>query len=121
MTVEDRLDRIERMLTTLVAREQVRQWYSVGEFARIVGRSEFTCREWCRLRRIAAEKKASGRGKHASWAISHAELQRYQREGLLPVPAAHSGSGEMNVSEPPLSQEERCLSNPSQPTLPFTH
>ena len=56
MTVEDRLDRIERLLCSLVSREQVRQWYSVDEFARIVGRSEFTCREWCRLRRIAADK-----------------------------------------------------------------
>jgi hypothetical protein len=120
MTVEERLDRIEAMLAQLVEREAVRQWYSVDEFARIVGRSEFTCREWCRLRRIAAGKKASGRGKHAAWAISHAELLRYQREGLLPVPDAHSGSYAMNVSEPPLSQEERCLSNPSQPTLPFT-
>ncbi len=38
MTVEDRLDRIERLLCSLVEREQVRQWYSVDEFARIVGR-----------------------------------------------------------------------------------
>ena len=113
--IEERLSRIECMLAQLVEREQVRQWYSVDEFARIVGRSEFTCREWCRLRRIAAGKKASGRGKHASWAISHAELQRYQREGLLPVPDARSGSCEMNVSKPPFSQEARCSPNPSQP------
>ena len=84
MTVEDRLERIERMLTAIVAREHVRQWYSVEEFARMVGRSEFTCREWCRLRRIAAQKKTSGRGKHAAWAIAHEELLRFQREGLLP-------------------------------------
>jgi hypothetical protein len=116
MTVEDRLDRIERLLCSLVSREPVRQWYGVDEFARIVGRSEFTCREWCRLRRIAADKKASGRGKHASWAISHAELLRYQREGLLPVADANSGSCEMNVSASPFSLEEPCSSSPSQPT-----
>jgi len=100
MTLEDRLDGIERLLRSLVEREQVRQWYSVEEFARIVGRSEFTCREWCRLRRIAAEKKASGRGKHAAWVISHHELLRYQREGLLPEAGAKSKSCEMDVSEP---------------------
>jgi hypothetical protein len=85
MTLEDRLNGIERLLRLLVEREQVRQWYSVEEFARIVGRSEFTCREWCRLRRVVASKKASGRGKHAAWVISHYELMRYQREGLLPA------------------------------------
>lgn len=58
------------------------EWYSVEEFARIVGRSDFTCREWCRHGRISAEKKSSGRGAYAAWTISHAELQRFQREGL---------------------------------------
>jgi hypothetical protein len=84
MTIEERLERIEAMLEVLVGR-QTKEWYSVEEFARLVGRSEFTCREWCRHGRIAAQKKQSGRGAHASWAISHAELERYQREGLRPV------------------------------------
>ncbi len=83
MTLEERLEKIESMLVVLVERQQVREWYSVEEFAGIVGRSEFTCREWCRHRRIHAEKKDSGRGAYAAWVISHAELLRYQREGLL--------------------------------------
>jgi len=82
MTLEERLSRIEAMLIALVARQSVRDWYSVEQFSRIVGRSSFTCREWCRLKRIHAHKKASGRGAHTAWAISHEELQRYQREGL---------------------------------------
>lgn len=82
MTLEERLTRIEAMLAVLVEGQQVRQWYSVEEFARLVGRSAFTCRQWCRLGRIQAEKKHSGRGAHAAWAISHNELLRYQREGL---------------------------------------
>lgn len=87
MTLEERLSKIEAMLTALVERAPVREWYSVEEFARIVGRSAFTCREWCRHGRVQAHKKQSGRGAHTSWAISHAELVRFQREGLLPVPA----------------------------------
>lgn len=83
MTLEEKLDRIEQLLVVLVDRQQVREWYSVEEFARIVGRAEFTCREWCRHGRIKAEKKDSGRGAYAAWAISHAELLRFQREGLL--------------------------------------
>ncbi len=82
MTLEERLTRIETILVSLVERER-REWYSVEQFSRIVGRSEFTVREWCRLGRIQARKKDSGRGAHTSWAISHEELQRYQREGLL--------------------------------------
>ncbi len=83
MNIEERLERIEAQLLMLCERQQVREWYSVEEFARIVGRSELTCREWCRHGRIHAEKKFSGRGAHTAWAISHEELQRYQREGLL--------------------------------------
>jgi hypothetical protein len=83
MTLEERLGKIEAMLAVLIGQQQVREWYSVEEFARIVGRAEITCREWCRTARIKGEKKHSGRGAHASWAISHEELQRYQREGLL--------------------------------------
>jgi transposase len=87
MTLEERLTKIEAMLVVLVEGQQVRQWYSVEQFARIVGRSAFTCREWCRRGRILAEKKNSGRGAHAAWAISHDELLRYQREGLRrPLP-----------------------------------
>ncbi len=84
MTLEERLERIEAMLTALVESQSVKDWYSVAEFARVVGRSEFTCREWCRLGRVRAAKKQSGRGKHAAWVLSHEELLRYQREGLLP-------------------------------------
>lgn len=83
MTLEERLERIEALLNRLALHQSMQGWYSVAEFSRIVGRSEFTCREWCRLGRIQACKRVSGRGAHASWAVSHEELQRYQREGLL--------------------------------------
>lgn len=86
MTLEERLEKIETMLVVLVERQQIRDWYSVEEFARITRKAEFTVREWCRLGRVHAEKKGSGRGAYASWVISHTELLRYQREGLLSVP-----------------------------------
>jgi hypothetical protein len=90
MTLDERLEKIEALLTSLVERERTREFYSVEEFARIVGRAEFTVRAWCRNSRILAVKKESGRGAHAGWAIQHTELLRYQKEGLLPLrrPAA---------------------------------
>lgn len=83
MTVEERLSKIETLLSVLVERQAAKDFYEVEEFAKLVGKSSFTCREWCRLGRIRARKKDSGRGAHTAWAISHEELQRYRREGLL--------------------------------------
>lgn len=85
MTVEERLEKIESLLVMLVERQQVREWYTTEEFARAVGKAEFTVREWARLGRIRAEKKMSGRGAFASWVVPHAELLRYRKEGLLPI------------------------------------
>ena len=84
MTLEERLEKIEALLLVLVDRQQVREFYEIEEFARLAGREPFTCREWARRGRIRAVKKLSGRGAHAGWVVSHDELLRYRREGLLP-------------------------------------
>ena len=81
-----RLERIESALAVLVEQRTVKDWYSTDEVAKLLGRAEFTVREWARLGRIHAEKRHSGRGKYCAWVISHVELQRIQREGLLPLP-----------------------------------
>ncbi len=91
--VLQRLDRIESVLTAILDRETIKDWYSIDEFARLVGKAEFTVREWCRLGRVKAEKKGSGRGKHQSWVVSHDELLRYRREGLLPLGVSSGGAG----------------------------
>lgn len=83
-TFVSRLERIESLLAELAIGQQVREWYSVAEFARLVERSAFTCRQWCRLGRIHAEKKNSGRGAYCAWVIPHAELLRFRKEGLRP-------------------------------------
>ena len=83
MTLEQRLENIEAMLAVLVGQHTAKDFYEVEEFARLVGKSPFTCRDWCRLGRIRARKKVSGRGAHTAWVISHEELQRYRQEGLL--------------------------------------
>jgi hypothetical protein len=85
-----RLGQIEELLAVLVQRQTIREFYSIEEFAKIVGRAEFTCRQWARLGRIRAEKKGSGRGAYQSWAVPHAELLRFQRDGLLPLTRTRS-------------------------------
>ena len=67
---------------------QTQDFYEIEEFAKLVGKSCFTAREWCRNRRIRADKKLSGRGAYARWVVPHAELLRYQKEGLLPFSRA---------------------------------
>ena len=41
--------------------------YSPSEAAAILGRRAFTVREWCRLHRIKATKRLSGRGQANAW------------------------------------------------------
>jgi hypothetical protein len=83
--LDRRLDKVEALLEELVRQKTVKEWYSTAEVAEMLGRAEFTVREWCRLGRVRAEKRMSGRGAFPAWVISHDELQRYQREGLLPT------------------------------------
>ena len=80
----ERLDRIETALTTLLQLRTVKDFYSTDELAAILGKAEFTVREWCRRGRIRAQKRRSGRGKFQSWVVAHDELVRIQREGLFP-------------------------------------
>ena len=82
--IDERLDRIESMLAALVERQTIKDFYDIEEFARLVGKAQFTAREWARLGRIRAQKRQSGRGPHAAWVVSHAELERYRKDGLLP-------------------------------------
>jgi len=84
VSVEERLERIERMLATLVEREAFKDSYSTAEVAKILNRAEYTVREWCRQGRIRARKKPCGRGKGGEWLVSHEELTRLRNEGLLP-------------------------------------
>jgi hypothetical protein len=89
MGTEERLDQvitalaeIKQTLALLLAFDHYKaDWYTTEEFARLVGRSGFQVRQWCRHRRIHCKKKSNGR----SWVISHEELLRYRSEGLLPL------------------------------------
>src|SRR5215207_8986033 len=93
--VAERLDRIEAVLSVLAEQRIVKDWYSTEEVAKILGMANFTIRNYCRLGRIRAKKKASGRGKFLGWAISHDELARIQKDGILPLRVvAEAGVGQ---------------------------
>jgi hypothetical protein len=80
-----RLDQLDAKVDQLLQQRTLKDWYGTEEVAQLLGKAEFTVREWCRNGRVNAQKRGSGRGKSQSWVISQAELQRLQREGLLPV------------------------------------
>ena len=85
--ISERLKRIEAALTVLIEQRTVKAWYTTEEAAKILSLAEFTVRNYCRLGRIRGEKKTGGRGKFLSWVISHDEVMRVQREGILPLRA----------------------------------
>ena len=84
--INERLARIEAALDLLVRQRAVKDLYSTAEVAQLLGRAEFTVREWARLGRIHAQKRRCGRGRAREWVVPHAELLRIQNEGLLPLP-----------------------------------
>ena len=86
-----RLDRIEQILQSIIEQRTIKDWYTTAEVARVLGKAEFTVREWCRLGRVRAEKKKCGRGVASEWIISHEELTRVRNEGLQPqsIPYRH--------------------------------
>lgn len=80
----ERLQRIEEALRMLLQQRVEQAFYSTRDTAKILGKADFTVREWCRLGRIRAEKRSCGRGNSKEWMVSHDELLRIQAEGLLP-------------------------------------
>jgi len=82
--VLERLDRIESALADLVRMRTVKEWYTTAEVAELLGKAEYTVREWCRQGRIEAKKRQSGRGRGGEWSVSHMELTRLRNEGLRP-------------------------------------
>ena len=62
-----------------------RTYYSVEEVSKMLSRSCYTVREWCRHGQVNAVKKAERRGAGVLWNISAEEVARYRNEGLLPI------------------------------------
>jgi hypothetical protein len=82
----ERLERIETVMRALAAPRPAQEWYDTATAAKILGKATYSVREWCRLARVRAEKRACGRGTSKEWMISHEELMRVKSEGLLPLP-----------------------------------
>ena len=81
--LELQLNRIEEKLNALIEQRVPQAYYSTAAVAELLNKAEFTVREWCRLGRINAEKRDTGRGKSKEWMISREELCRIQEKGLL--------------------------------------
>lgn len=84
--MNDRFERLETMLTEILSRLDKLQpaaphkdYWSPEDLAAALGRKPFTVREWCRLRRINAEKERYSR----LWRIPDSEAQRLLAGGGL--------------------------------------
>jgi hypothetical protein len=82
---QERLERIETTLNSLIEKKSPKEWYTTEEAAKVLGRAPWTVRQWCRLKRVHAKKRSCGRGLSPEWIISHEEILRIQNEGLLPL------------------------------------
>ena len=78
-------ERITELRDLMITQKTIKDYYSTAEAAKILGKAEFTVREWCRHGRIFAETRACGRVLSQEWMISHAELSRVLNEGLRPL------------------------------------
>lgn len=85
LDVVERLTRIEDAITALRRENTTKDSYSTAEVAALLGKAEYTVREWCRQGRVRASKKPYARGAHPEWLITHEELTRIRNEGLLPI------------------------------------
>ena len=74
---------------SFVTQRTFKDWYSPLEIAEILGKKPYTVREWCRLQRVEARKRPTGRGDADEWEISHDELERIKNHGLLPIPTKY--------------------------------
>lgn len=83
--LRDVLARVKRIEEAVFKQATIKAAYTVNEFAKLVDLEPDTVREHCRLRRLNATKRLTGRGNHCEWSLSHDELIRYQTEGLLPL------------------------------------
>ena len=71
MGIEERLsEKIESMLSVLVERQVVKDWYTTAEVGDILGMTGYTVREWARHGRIHATKRPCGRGRSKEWIVS---------------------------------------------------
>ena len=88
--IQERQARLEAVAAEirdhLLSQAPVKEWYSPTEAAAALGRRPYTVQEWCRLQRIGARKRRTGRGDSIDWEISHEELTRIRNHGLLPIP-----------------------------------
>jgi hypothetical protein len=67
--VEHHGRRRRRLLDVLLEWQQIRELNTTQEFVRAVDKAEFTIRGYCRLGRLKAEKRKSGRGAYSQWVM----------------------------------------------------
>ena len=93
--IEKKLDSIlglleSRPATMTLPEVAPRSFYKVEEVAKILDRTPYSVREWCRHGRIHAKKQSASFRGAERWQIAAEELNRYRNFGLLPIDASRN-------------------------------
>ncbi|QDU80518.1 hypothetical protein Pla110_22480 [Polystyrenella longa] len=97
--LSDRTERLESKLEELLQvledqehrdeRSPPKEFFTPIEVAKMLGKSSYTVREWCRFGRMEARKRQTGRGDALEWEIAASEIERFKNHGLLPRPTRY--------------------------------
>ena len=71
---------VEKILQHLNDPARAQEWFTVGEAAGLLGKDDYTVRQWCLERRCHAEKMP---GKSGKWRIHRDEIRRIRENGLI--------------------------------------
>ena len=81
--IMNELMEIKTMMRLILEKSQTKEFYTPQEFADITHKNSDYVREICRKGRLNCKRTPSGRGNKPEIRIAHAELLRYQADGLL--------------------------------------
>jgi hypothetical protein len=83
-SLDAKLDALAKyVMSALDNQNNIKEFYSPKEFAQINRLNPDYVRQLCREKRLIHKRTNSGRGGKAEIRIPHAELLRFQAEGLL--------------------------------------
>jgi len=95
-----------------------KDWHTIAEMAEILGKAEFTVREWCRRGRVCASKQAWSRRNSHEWIVSREEVDHIAMRGCCRGDAAGlAGSNPRSPARTPAPRDAQGGHRPQPPPI----